>query len=139
VVSAVNNGWEGAFFVDSPDTTFSAVAEIPILLGMRTTLFFTLLVFAGQAGPGRAQYGWPPANYSVTGVRACDDYHYRNLRQVLHDHGCGRHLRELRARITGGSSDVDGPPAQLYAPLTASPGQADLLPLRHPAAKQSAP
>jgi len=107
---------------------------------MRTTLFFTLLVCAGQAVPSQAQqYGWPPPNYSVTGVRAGDDYHYRNLRQVLHDHGYGRHLCELRARLTGGVADVNAPLAHLSTPLTAPPGQAELLPLPHPPAKQSAP
>ncbi len=104
---------------------------------MRTTLFFTLLLCATQAVPGRAQYGWPPPNYTVTGVSLEDGSHYRNLRQVLRDQGCGWRLREIRANWTGVGLNVDGPPpARLYAPLGAPPtDDSDLLPAPRPVQK----
>jgi hypothetical protein len=94
---------------------------------MRTTLLFTLLVFTGGGLSAQAQqYGWPPPNYSVTGVRAEDGYHYRNLRQVLHDRGCGWRLQQLRARMTGTVPEADGArPARLYAPLATPPASGD--------------
>jgi hypothetical protein len=116
-------------------------AGIPTLFGMRTRLLITLLVFAGGGFAAQAQqYGWPPPNYSVTGVRADDSYHYRNLRQVLHDHGCGWRLHQLRARLAGTAPNADGlPPARLGAPLATPPmpgGQAEQLPPPHPAERR---
>jgi hypothetical protein len=101
-------------------TAFSAVAGIPILLAMRTTLFFTLLVFVGYARPAEAQqYGWPPPNYSVTGVGAEDGSHYRNLRQVLHDRGWGWRLRARKAIPEGA---IEQPAAaRLLVPMTTPP------------------
>jgi len=50
----------------------------------------TLAMLVGCVGVsvGRAQWGWPPPGYSVTGVRACDGSRYRGLCQVLRDRHC---------------------------------------------------
>jgi hypothetical protein len=91
------------------------------LFAMRTTLFFTLLVCAGYTIPAQAQqYGWPPPNYSVTGVRAEDGYHYRNLRQVLHDRGWGWR-RHARKGVPESVIDQQAPAAPRLVPATAPP------------------
>ncbi len=56
-----------------------------------------LMVFLAVALPesGQAQqFGWPPANYTVTGVRWCDGYHYRGLCGILRDRRCSCYGRQ---------------------------------------------
>jgi len=47
-----------------------------------------MLLWCVAAPVGRAQWGWPPPGYSVAGMRSCDGYRYRGLRQVLRDRRC---------------------------------------------------
>jgi hypothetical protein len=87
-------------------------------------LLFTLLVTLAPAVSAQAQqYGWAPPNYSVTGVRNEDGYHYRNLRQVLHDHCIGWRLGQHRARKAGLDAWEQGglPAARLLSPMTTLP------------------
>jgi hypothetical protein len=48
-------------------------------------LVFGLLALAAAPSHGRAEWGWPPPGYSVTGVSFCDGSHYRGLCAVLRD------------------------------------------------------
>jgi hypothetical protein len=57
---------------------------------MKRLALMTLALLIGciAVSVGRAQWGWPPPGYSVTGVRACDGSRYRGLCQVLRDRRC---------------------------------------------------
>jgi hypothetical protein len=61
-----------------------------------------MLVACAATSVGRAQWGWPPPGYSVTGVRACDGCRYRGLCQVLRDWRC-------RSRGCSALSETPGP------------------------------
>jgi hypothetical protein len=47
-----------------------------------------LLIFLAVAFPEHVlaqNWGWPPANYSATGIRHCDCYRYRGLCEQIRD------------------------------------------------------
>jgi hypothetical protein len=77
-------------------------------------LAFVLLALPAAASPCRAEVGWPPPGYSVTGVSARDGSHYRGLCALLRDRRHG-----LRPGCAPASPSPFDPVAY---PLPASPG-----------------
>jgi hypothetical protein len=99
-------------------------------IGIMNRLVVVILILAlwSAAMPrGHAEWGWPPPGYSVTGVRACDGYHYRGLRQVLRDRRNGSHCCDQSPQPVPGPS-ASGMPA-------ATPSQPEALPQPAPAKK----
>jgi len=76
-------------------------------------LLLAAVALAVSAPACFAEWGWPPPNYSTTGVRVCDGYHYRGL---------FAHFREWRQARKGGAVGPNHPNAPLaMTPLGGPP------------------
>jgi hypothetical protein len=95
-----------------------------------TVLVVTMATWLTTLSGARAQWGWPPPGYSVTGVRACDGYHYRGLCEVLRDRRC-------RSRYYGQSPEpASAIPTSTGMPsLVPSPSDGSALPAPTPVTK----
>jgi hypothetical protein len=83
---------------------------------MRKILIAAMTLLIAVPLTGRAEWGWPPPNYSVTGVRP-DGVHFRGLCEILRDRGWGWRLRQHKAERHG----LQGTPAVMVAPNGTSP------------------
>lgn len=97
---------------------------------MKRLTVLTAVLWITSVRASHAEWGWPPPGYSVTGVRACDGYQYRGLRQVLRDRrcrsgGCASRIPEPA------NTSVSGAPAASVAPKL----EDSSLPLPAPSAK----
>jgi hypothetical protein len=90
-----------------------------------------LLALAAVPRPCAAQWGWPPPNYSTTGVNHCDGSHYRGLLAVWRDWRCRRRGEVPPGAVVSGAGE---PHAVALPGAVPAPPQPALPPALPPAA-----